>query len=74
MKILRSDIYENLRMALSTLILAGFLISVLSLFLKTSPVDSEHRDMLLSPEEREANRSMMVCVSRARSQRIVLDV
>jgi len=34
----------------------------------------EHRDFLLSDAEREANKSMMVCVSRARSPRIVLDL
>jgi vanillate O-demethylase ferredoxin subunit len=34
----------------------------------------EHRDHLLSREERAANRTMMVCVSRARSGKLVLDL
>jgi ferredoxin-NADP reductase len=34
----------------------------------------EHRDQILSPAEQAANRSMMVCVSRARSDRLVLDL
>jgi ferredoxin-NADP reductase len=34
----------------------------------------EHRDLLLSPEERSAGRTMMICVSRARSPKIVLDL
>lgn len=34
----------------------------------------DHRDLLLSEPERAANRSMMVCVSRACSARIVLDL
>jgi len=34
----------------------------------------EHRDSLLSEDEREANEYMMICVSRARSQRLVLDL
>lgn len=34
----------------------------------------EHRDSLLSQEEREANASMMICVGRATSERIVLDI
>jgi vanillate O-demethylase ferredoxin subunit len=36
--------------------------------------EPQHRDLLLSPEERAANRSMMVCVSRANSRRLVLDL
>ena len=36
--------------------------------------ECDHRDMLLSEAERTANGSMMVCVSRAKSQRIVLDL
>lgn len=36
--------------------------------------EAEHRDMLLTPAERVANRSMMICISRARSQRLVLDL
>jgi vanillate O-demethylase ferredoxin subunit len=34
----------------------------------------EHRDYVLSSEEREAGQSMMVCVSRARSGVLVLDL
>lgn len=34
----------------------------------------EHRDRLLSPAERGASRTMMICVSRARSGRLVLDL
>ncbi len=36
--------------------------------------DVDHRDLLLSEQERAANGSMMVCVSRARSPRLVLDL
>jgi ferredoxin-NADP reductase len=34
----------------------------------------DHRDDLLSEDERAANRTMMTCVSRARSDRLVLDL
>jgi ferredoxin-NADP reductase len=34
----------------------------------------DHRDELLSDEERAANTTMMTCVSRARSDRLVLDL
>jgi ferredoxin-NADP reductase len=34
----------------------------------------DHRDSLLSPEEREANDTMMICVGRARCARLVLDL
>jgi len=34
----------------------------------------DHRDSLLSEDEREANEYMMVCVSRSRSDRLVLDL
>jgi ferredoxin-NADP reductase len=34
----------------------------------------EHRDSLLSEDERESNEYMMICVSRARSPRLVLDL
>jgi ferredoxin-NADP reductase len=34
----------------------------------------EHRDSLLSPREREAGTSMMICVSRSSSARLVLDL
>lgn len=36
--------------------------------------DVEHRDSVLSEQERAAGKTMMVCVSRARSDRLVLDV
>jgi ferredoxin-NADP reductase len=35
---------------------------------------AEHRDVLLSPREKELNCTMMVCVSRAKSPRLVLDL
>lgn len=35
---------------------------------------ADHRDSILSPDERETNETMMICVSRARSPRIVLDI
>lgn len=34
----------------------------------------DHRDTVLSKSEREANTTMMICVSRARSHRLVLDL
>ncbi|HVW40141.1 MAG TPA: PDR/VanB family oxidoreductase [Amycolatopsis sp.] len=34
----------------------------------------EHRDSVLSEQEREAGKSMMICVSRAKTPRLVLDV
>jgi tetrachlorobenzoquinone reductase len=34
----------------------------------------DHRDSILSEDERAANQSMMICVSRARGSRLVLDV
>ncbi|MFL9944181.1 PDR/VanB family oxidoreductase [Paraburkholderia graminis] len=34
----------------------------------------EHRDLLLSPEEKQAGKSIMICCSRSRSSRIVLDL
>jgi ferredoxin-NADP reductase len=34
----------------------------------------DHRDSVLSDEEREANDCMMICVSRARTDRLVLDL
>jgi ferredoxin len=34
----------------------------------------DHRDSLLSPAEQAANDTMMICVSRARSRRLVLDL
>lgn len=34
----------------------------------------DHRDSLLSEDEREANEYMMICVGRAKSERLVLDL
>jgi tetrachlorobenzoquinone reductase len=34
----------------------------------------DHRDVVLSAEERAANRTMIVCCSRAASERLVLDI
>ncbi len=34
----------------------------------------DHRDSVLGPDEREANDCMMICVSRARTDRLVLDL
>ena len=34
----------------------------------------DHRDSILSRAEQAANRTMMVCVSRARGTRLVLDI
>jgi len=36
--------------------------------------EADHRDLLLSAKERAENRSMMICCSRARSKRLVLDL
>ncbi|WP_326836027.1 PDR/VanB family oxidoreductase [Amycolatopsis rhabdoformis] len=43
---------------------------------ETPVLDGEvdHRDSVLTAEERAAGKSMMICVSRARSARLVLDV
>ncbi|HSJ98774.1 MAG TPA: iron-sulfur cluster-binding domain-containing protein, partial [Myxococcota bacterium] len=35
---------------------------------------AEHRDVLLSPREKALNGSMMICVSRAKTPRLVLDL
>ncbi len=35
---------------------------------------AEHRDHLLGPEERAANETMFICVSRAIGKRLVLDL
>ena len=35
---------------------------------------ADHRDTLLSDEEKEANKIIMICVSRAKSDRLVLDI
>jgi hypothetical protein len=34
----------------------------------------DHRDSILSPTERAANKVMMVCVSGCKSERLVLDL
>jgi vanillate O-demethylase ferredoxin subunit len=34
----------------------------------------DHRDVILTPEERAQNRTMMICVSGARTGRLVLDL
>ena len=34
----------------------------------------DHRDNILSAAEREANQTMMTCVSRARGARLVLEI
>jgi ferredoxin len=34
----------------------------------------DHRDSLLTEDERESNEYMMICVSRAKSERLVLDL
>ena len=36
--------------------------------------EADHRDLLLTEEERAQNASIMICVSRARSKRLVLDL
>jgi ferredoxin len=34
----------------------------------------DHRDMVLTPAEQDANQVMMVCVSGCKSERLVLDL
>ncbi|MFD5213950.1 PDR/VanB family oxidoreductase [Microbacterium sp. NPDC058345] len=34
----------------------------------------EHRDSILTPDERESNETMMICVSRSLGDRLVLDI
>jgi vanillate O-demethylase ferredoxin subunit len=36
--------------------------------------EPDHRDEFLSEEERETNKTMMICCSRAKSARLVLDL
>ena len=36
--------------------------------------EPDHRDSVLTEEEREANDCMMICVSRSRGPRLVLDL
>lgn len=35
--------------------------------------DIDHRDSILTPDEQESGKTMMICVSRARTDRLVLD-
>ncbi|WP_226532408.1 PDR/VanB family oxidoreductase [Microbacterium paraoxydans] len=43
---------------------------------ETGVVDGapEHRDSILTPDERESNETMMICVSRSLGDRLVLDI
>ena len=41
---------------------------------KVKEGEPEHWDMYLTPEEQEKNDCMMVCVSRSKSSRLVLDL
>jgi len=34
----------------------------------------DHRDSILDDDEREANETMMICVSRSRSESLTLDL
>jgi ferredoxin len=34
----------------------------------------DHRDSVLTPDERDANDCMLICVSRSCSERLVLDL
>ena len=34
----------------------------------------DHRDVILSDDERASNKVMQICVSRAKSERLVLDL
>ncbi|MCE7481651.1 PDR/VanB family oxidoreductase [Microbacterium profundi] len=36
--------------------------------------EADHRDSVLSQEERDANEVMMICISRAKGDRLVLDI
>ena len=36
--------------------------------------EPDHRDYALSDQERESGKTMTICVSRARSDRLVLDL
>lgn len=35
---------------------------------------ADHRDHVLSPDEQQENRSMMICVSRSKGERLILDL
>ncbi|WP_244632474.1 MULTISPECIES: PDR/VanB family oxidoreductase [unclassified Microbacterium] len=43
---------------------------------ETAVIDGapEHRDSVLTPDERESNETMMICVSRSLGDRLVLDI
>jgi len=43
---------------------------------ETAVIDGapEHRDSILTPDERESNETMMICVSRSLGDRLVLDI
>ncbi|RKN69687.1 oxidoreductase [Microbacterium sp. CGR2] len=43
---------------------------------ETAVIDGapEHRDSILTPDERESNETMMICVSRSLGERLVLDI
>lgn len=34
----------------------------------------DHRDLILTPEERQANNRMLICCSRSKSATLVLDI
>ncbi|MDO6806190.1 2Fe-2S iron-sulfur cluster binding domain-containing protein, partial [Wenyingzhuangia sp. 1_MG-2023] len=34
----------------------------------------DHRDTVLSEQEREENRTMMICVSRSKTRKLILDL
>jgi vanillate O-demethylase ferredoxin subunit len=36
--------------------------------------EADHRDCLLSEEEKKANKTIMICISRAKSDRLILDI
>jgi ferredoxin len=36
--------------------------------------EGDHRDSVLNDAEKEANETILICVSRARSERLVLDL
>jgi ferredoxin len=36
--------------------------------------EADHRDSILSDDERAANKTMMICVSRAKGTRLVLEI
>ena len=41
---------------------------------KVKEGEPEHWDMYLTPEEQEKNDCMMICISRSKSPRLVLDL